>query len=713
MLSVLFFFCRFSFAERVDQLELDEEEGEDLVISRSDHIRKWLVELPESHEPIPHSCRTPVPPDADIDTMSEISRLEPVIQARPSDPQDTSMVASGVIDVQPSTSGMRQTCGRSAQIGHVGSEFDSDFDDEFDFEESTANAGMARDIPDDEELNERERTILNRVSTAMDEAVVRLTNVSVDFTWQSNFDTFRGMPEDFSGPAPGPIKDYDTPHDAFTDIWSRDIMEHIVLETNRYAKQVINEKKSAGTLTDSSRLHRWVNTNVDEMYVFFAIYILMGSGHRTSQNEYWKTSGLLETPMFRKVMPYNRYILLNKFIHFADNSDASQSLPHSEGVMYSAKLAKITPVLRYLNSKFPNLYNLKQDIAIDESLTLYKGRLSWVQAIRSKAARFGIKSYELCESRTGYLWKFIIYTGKNSGHDNEIAPSTDLAGKSTQVVLDLLKGLEHRGHLVTMDNFYNCPALARYLKSLGFDCLGTLRPNRKHVPVDIAKAPKSVPKGTIIARHCGDVSCIAWKDSKMVNMISTYHTAETFVGRKAGKDLVKPIAVRDYNNTMGGVDLKDQKLSMYLLERKRCVKWYMKIFKRLLNVSVLNAFIMLTESLERRGRPRLTHRDFREQLVNSLAMIIPQPPPPQETRAAAPEILRLDWSQLHVPKIIPGSANRGYCHICLRNDKQKKVSLICKLCNEFLCDDACWTAWHSLQQLTGRNIVTRKSRRRN
>ncbi|KAL0829675.1 hypothetical protein ABMA28_003181 [Loxostege sticticalis] len=105
---------------------------------------------------------------------------------------------------------------------------------------------------------------------------------------------------------------------------------------------------------------------------------------------------------------------------------------------------------------------------------------------------------------------------------------------------------------------------------------------------------------TIMARQCGDVFVIAWKDAKLVTMISTYHTDETYIGSKAGKVLVEPVCVKDYNNTMGGVDLKDQKLSMYLLERKRGVKWYIKMFKRLLNVSIHNAFIMYTSSLSRR-----------------------------------------------------------------------------------------------------------------
>jgi hypothetical protein len=80
------------------------------------------------------------------------------------------------------------------------------------------------------------------------------------------------------------------------------------------------------------------------------------------------------------------------------------------------------------------------------------------------------------------------------------SPSVDLGGKSTKVVLELLQGFDLRGHCVTMDNFYNCPSLARYLKHQGFDCLGTLRPSRRNVPSEIAKVPKNVAKGTIISR---------------------------------------------------------------------------------------------------------------------------------------------------------------------------------------------------------------------
>jgi len=52
---------------------------------------------------------------------------------------------------------------------------------------------------------------------------------------------------------------------------------------------------------------------------------------------------------------------------------------------------------------------------MDESLTLWKGRLSIKQYLPLKASKFGIKTFELCESTTGYLWCFLVYTGKKYG----------------------------------------------------------------------------------------------------------------------------------------------------------------------------------------------------------------------------------------------------------------------------------------------------------
>ncbi|CAG5001888.1 unnamed protein product [Parnassius apollo] len=208
--------------KRAASMDIDEEESETLTKKNLDHVRKWFSELQslESVDPVPYSCNTPMAIEADTNASSGdisiqcasggISNINNLPAA--------SISASSDNDVRPSSSGMDKKSRRIVEVLEEGSEFDSDFDDEYNIDEFAVSAGAGRDIPEDDELNEPERNIVNTVSKAMDEAIDRQVTVSTDFVWQSNFDTFGGVPEEFSGPTPGPITDYDTPYEAFTDI---------------------------------------------------------------------------------------------------------------------------------------------------------------------------------------------------------------------------------------------------------------------------------------------------------------------------------------------------------------------------------------------------------------------------------------------------------------------------------------------------------------
>lgn len=121
----------------------------------------------------------------------------------------------------------------------------------------------------------------------------------------------------------------------------------------------------------------------------------------------------------------------------------------------------------------------------------------------------------------------------------------------------------------------------------------------------------------MISRHCGDMSVESWKDIRLVTTVSTYHKNEMQPGRRAGQPVLKPIAVHEYNKCMGGIDLKDHKLSSYLLERKRGLKWYIKVFRRLLNTSILNCYVIHCANIGLNER-KLTHRLFRYKLAEKL-----------------------------------------------------------------------------------------------
>jgi hypothetical protein len=180
----------------------------------------------------------------------------------------------------------------------------------------------------------------------------------------------------------------------------------------------------------------------------------------------------------------------------------------------------------------------------------------------------------------------------NTGKDTKLASPLITAdtSRTSATVLKLVQPLLKEGWTVWMDNFYNSPALARTLKmTYKTDCSGILKLTCKDMPPKVKNA--KLKKGENVVQLAGPVSVTKSSDKKIVTMISTYHSHDTRAVTIRGKETVKPISVLDYNKSMIGVDLKDQLLHSYLIERKRMNKWYMKLFRRLLNISILNAMI--------------------------------------------------------------------------------------------------------------------------
>ena len=198
-----------------------------------------------------------------------------------------------------------------------------------------------------------------------------------------------------------------------------------------------------------------------------------------------------------------RFELICKFLHFIDN----EILPTYQG---PPRFFKIYPAIYHLNINFQTLYLPNQNFTIDEILTPWKGRLSIRQYLPLKASKFGIKTFELCESRKGYLWSFLVYRSKNTAlQSNLITPVTP---KIATVALELLESLFGRGHTLWLDNFFNSSELARKLKiEHSTDCVGTVKLNRKDVPMEVKD--KKLEKGEIIARHLGSVTILKWEDN--------------------------------------------------------------------------------------------------------------------------------------------------------------------------------------------------------
>jgi hypothetical protein len=61
------------------------------------------------------------------------------------------------------------------------------------------------------------------------------------------------------------------------------------------------------------------------------------------------------------------------------------------------------------------------------------------------------------------------------------------------------------------------------------------------------------------------------------------------------------------------VNLKDQLLQSYLIERKQMNKWYMKLFRRLLNTAILNVIIYRSNTAK-----KIEQLSFKIELIERL-----------------------------------------------------------------------------------------------
>ena len=248
---------------------------------------------------------------------------------------------------------------------------------------------------------------------------------------------------------------------------SEEVILQIVTETNRY-----HDQQSATLRGRFSRSRKWEPVTEEDIWNFLGLIILQGVVGKPLQKWYWTTNKMLATPFFGTVMSEYRFSLIMKNLHFANNEE------FDEATHPAPKLKKIWEVCQMIVANFQRTYVPERDVSVDESLMAYKGRLSWIQYIASKRARFGIKFYMLCESSTGYIWNSVIYTGKGT----KFNPRYSRYGMATSSVLSLLDPLLNQGYCVTTDNFYTSPELYEVLLLNKTDGYGTIRPNRCDMP---------------------------------------------------------------------------------------------------------------------------------------------------------------------------------------------------------------------------------------
>ena len=323
----------------------------------------------------------------------------------------------------------------------------------------------------------------------------------------------------------------------------------LVTQTNLYA----NQKRGAAGKS------AWYPVSVEEMKGWVAAYLCMGIKNKPNILSYWNTDSILSTPFFGATMSRTRFLQILRYLHFVDNSLA----PEPDSPNFN-KLYKIQPLLDLIILRFRGVYKPERQLAVDETLIKFKGKIHFRQFIPIKPGRFGIKAFMLAESTIGYVLGSKVYTGKEAN-----VVQKDLGKRA---VMSLMELFLDKGYYVFMDNYYTSVGLFEGLEGRKTLACGTVRSNRLGLPKDIcdvkAKEVKSLKRGESLYRQKETLTCVTWHDRKPVSFLGTVPTSEddsgvverstNVNGHWVKQNFTRPGLISLYNTYMGGVDVSDQ-----------------------------------------------------------------------------------------------------------------------------------------------------------
>jgi len=124
-----------------------------------------------------------------------------------------------------------------------------------------------------------------------------------------------------------------------------------------------------------------------------------------------------------------------------------------------------------------------------------------------------------------------------------------------------------------------------------------------------------------------------WRDNKVVTLLSTFVEIDPISKVKRFSktenkfiEIDCPNIVSVYNKHMGGVDLLDSLLGRQKIKIRSC-KWYLRIFYHLLDVTVVNSWLLHKPIIAQKNKIRgniekpMTLAAFKEDLAKSLCKV--------------------------------------------------------------------------------------------
>ncbi|XP_077397630.1 heterogeneous nuclear ribonucleoprotein U-like protein 1 isoform X4 [Festucalex cinctus] len=510
--------------------------------------------------------------------------------------------------------------------------------------------------------------------------------------WQPNKFSFTATPGARSAAAALNSK---LPADFLELFLTDELLQRIADHTNLYATRCFQEESES---LPRSRRRTWKAVTVPELKIFFGLTFLTSYIKKPTIELYWTVGEVDSTPYFSQTMSRSRFELLWKFLSYNNNASEDDT----------DKMGKVRPVFDYIVGKFKDVYQPGENVCLDEGLLHWQGRVSFRVHDPKKPVKYGIKSYVLCDSATGYCFNMLMDVAE--------------ARTASDIVFSLLDRLAGHGYTLYMDGSCNSVATCELLLKAQTNVCGTLKENSGEPKVFREATKSDLGAKEKIVRHNKSVMVVAWQDKQLV---TTFHEdkMQNEVTQKGQKDKgpkLKPQCVVAYNSSMIRVEKLDQNITYYPFVRKS-MNWSKKFVAYLFQICMFNAHVLYTAKHPRECKTLLEfiHRVVKTWTVTRHGLVQVKKEEEEEepaklatgkgrsgrSRRNDPESRldgqigkhKLDYLITASRSINAKKRSGRACRVCARRGMRKETIMWCVSCCVTLHPGECFTAYHTLE----------------
>ena len=388
----------------------------------------------------------------------------------------------------------------------------------------------------------------------------------------------------------------------FDFFFTKDIFIMLANETNIYARKKICKSMEIDNKThnniDDLIKKRWKDTNEFEMKSFLGITLLMGVIKKSCLGDYWAKDYKLLTPVFSSVMSKNRYQQMLRYFHIS-----TTQLSKTKNVINKIdEMDKVYYLLEFLKQKW-NIYKPpKQCLTVDESIISFKGKILFKEMQKRKKNKWAMKCWILVDSVSSYVHNIQVYTRQLAGSNNNLAET---------VVLELSENLP-AGTKLFFDFAFTSVSLLESLAERRIAAIGMLHLCKQGVTKKFySEHLKENETSCYRHKEFKNLNVVTWKErKKMCCMTNSLDILKIQNKPKSKKIDLLP----NYNKYLHGINRIDHLTAFYTFKRNY-FKWWKHFFFYLLEISILNAYIIY---LEKCIKNPFTRKQFRLAVIERL-----------------------------------------------------------------------------------------------